>query len=354
MRNINLADDALRFGPREINRKKSVLEIGTQDLHAIGKQKGALKLAGSNAAMQILPLLVIHLTAANDELIFFYRDVELLAGEASHCQRDSQALRLPLAAGEALDIVGRIAIRGRPADPVERPFDIVKPQKEGGVQIWHSRHLRSPSGTSRAADPDGRLPRSPNMVGRKVPFKTTLREAKKVRLYGCAQPREAAEEGLSCIRAGALGMQGRWGPFMRVQPYLFFDGRCQEALDFYKSVLQAEALSIMRFKESPVPPDEAMVPAGSDDKIMHATFRIGDSILMASDGRCQGEPNFEGMALTITLTDASRAEVIFAALADGGEIQMPMTQTFFAQSFGMVADRFGLSWMVLVEPTEGL
>ena len=156
------------------------------------------------------------------------------------------------------------------------------------------------------------------------------------------------------FRAGALGKLGRRGPFMRVQPYLFFDGRCQEALDYYQSVLQAEILSIMRFKESPVPPDEGAVPEGSDEKIMHATFRIGDSVLMASDGCCQGEPNFEGMSLTITLNDPDRAEDVFSALADGGEIQMPMTQTFFAQSFGMVADRFGLSWMVLVEPTEGL
>jgi PhnB protein len=139
---------------------------------------------------------------------------------------------------------------------------------------------------------------------------------------------------------------------MRVQPYLFFDGRCQEALDFYTSVLNAEIMSIMRFKESPVPPDESMTGPDAGDKIMHATFRIGDSVLMASDGRCQGTPNFEGVSLTITLSAADRAGEIFAALADGGDIQMPMTQTFFAQSFGMVADRFGLSWMVLVEPTD--
>ena len=163
-----------------------------------------------------------------------------------------------------------------------------------------------------------------------------------------------AKPGASVYRGARAGASGQdwWGSFMRVQPYLFFDGRCQEALDFYQSILQAEVMSIMRFKESPVPPDTNMMPPGSDDKIMHATFRIGQSVLMASDGRCQGEPDFAGVALTITLSDPDRAEDVFEALAQDGEIQMPMTQTFFAQAFGMVADRFGLSWMILVEPVE--
>jgi len=141
---------------------------------------------------------------------------------------------------------------------------------------------------------------------------------------------------------------------MRVQPYLFFEGRCEEALDFYKSVLNAEVLSLMRYRESPVPVEEALVPPGCEDKIMHATFRVGHSLLMASDGRCEGQPRFEGVVLTISMSVADRAELVFTQLAEGGEVRMPLTETFFAQLFGMVADKFGLTWMIMAAPTESL
>jgi PhnB protein len=141
---------------------------------------------------------------------------------------------------------------------------------------------------------------------------------------------------------------------MRVQPYLFFDGRCEEALTFYQTALGAEILSMMRFKESPLPEESGVRPPGSDDKIMNASLRMGDSVLMVSDGRCGGNPEFKGVSLSITLHDAAEANRIFAALAQGGEVLMPMTETFFAQRFGMVADRFGLSWLVLAAPVEGL
>jgi PhnB protein len=135
---------------------------------------------------------------------------------------------------------------------------------------------------------------------------------------------------------------------MQVQPSLFFDGRCEEAVEFYRNVLGAEVTMLMRFKDSPEPPQPGMVPPGAEDKVMHASFRLGDSTVMASDGRCQGQPSFQGFTLTLSVTSEAEAERLFAALGDGGQVQMPLTKTFFSQRFGMIADRFGVSWMVLV------
>ena len=137
---------------------------------------------------------------------------------------------------------------------------------------------------------------------------------------------------------------------MQVQPYLFFNGRCEEALDFYRTAVGAEVSMLMRYKDSPEPPAPGMIPPGSEDKVMHARFRIGDTVLLASDGRCTGQPTYEGMSLSITADDAAAAERIFAALADGGQVQMPLAKTFFSPRFGMLADRFGVPWMVYVEP----
>src|ERR687892_1264889 len=111
---------------------------------------------------------------------------------------------------------------------------------------------------------------------------------------------------------------------MLVQPYLFFDGRCEEAVEFYKSALGAEVAMLMRFKDSPEPPAPGMVPPGSGDKVMHTSFRIGDTTVMASDGRCQGQPSFAGFALSLTAPDDAGAERLFAALAEGGQVQMPL------------------------------
>jgi PhnB protein len=134
---------------------------------------------------------------------------------------------------------------------------------------------------------------------------------------------------------------------MQVQPYLFFDGRCDEAIAFYQKALGAEVTMLMRFKDAPQP--EAM-PPGSGEKVMHASVRIGDTMVLASDGRCLGQPNFQGFALTVTAADAADAERLFAALGDGGTAQMPLAETFFSPRFGMVADRFGVAWMVYVAP----
>ncbi len=136
---------------------------------------------------------------------------------------------------------------------------------------------------------------------------------------------------------------------MPVQPYLFFEGRCEEALTFYRTALGAEVTALMRFNESPEPMPEGMCPPGSETKVMHASFRIGESTLFASDGRAQGQPVFQGFALSITAPSDAEAQRLFAALSDGGQVQMPLGKTFYASSFGMVADRFGVSWMVITE-----
>jgi PhnB protein len=137
---------------------------------------------------------------------------------------------------------------------------------------------------------------------------------------------------------------------MHVQPYLFFDGRCEEAVEFYRSVLGAEVTMLMRFKESPERQEHSMVPPGAEDKVMHTSFRIGDTTVLASDGRCEGQPSFHGFSLSLTASDEAEAERLFAALADGGQVQMSLAKTFFSPRFGMVADRFGVSWMIYVAP----
>ena len=135
---------------------------------------------------------------------------------------------------------------------------------------------------------------------------------------------------------------------MQVQVYLFFAGRCEEAIDFYKKTLGAEVMMLMRFKDSPEPPQPGMIPPGSDNKVMHMALKIGDTTVLASDGSNKGKPNFQGFSLCLTVKDDAEAKKVFGALADGGQVQMPLTKTFFSSSFGMVADRFGVPWMVYV------
>ena len=134
---------------------------------------------------------------------------------------------------------------------------------------------------------------------------------------------------------------------MQVQPYLMFDGRCEEAVEFYRKALDAKVEALIRFKDSPNP---ATCPPDSADKVMHACFWIGDSAVMATDGMCHGKPGFNGFSLTVTAADDEDAKRRFAALAEGGEVKMPLAKTFFASSFGTVADRFGVSWMVIANP----
>ena len=131
-----------------------------------------------------------------------------------------------------------------------------------------------------------------------------------------------------------------------VQPYLFFNGRCEEALEFYRNAVGAKVEMLSRFKDAPEP---GMAQPGMENKVMHASFRIGQTTLMASDGRGDGEPRFEGFSLSIVVPDEEKAESVFNALAGSGKVTMPLAETFWAPKFGMLEDRFGVGWMVSVQ-----
>ena len=132
-----------------------------------------------------------------------------------------------------------------------------------------------------------------------------------------------------------------------IQPYLFFGGRCEEALEFYRIALGAQVDMLMRYKDSPEPLPPGMLPPGFENKVMHTSFRIGGNTLMASDG-CEEGPSFGGFSLSLALPTEVEADRTFAALADGGQIKMPLTKTFWSPCFGMLTDRFGLDWMISV------
>lgn len=138
-------------------------------------------------------------------------------------------------------------------------------------------------------------------------------------------------------------------PAMQVTPYISFDGRCEEAIEHYKRVLGAEVTALMRWKEMP-DAEPGMIAPGNENKIMHGELRIGQSTVMVSDGDCQGKPTFAGVSLTLSVADVAEAERLFPAIGEGGQVRMPLTETFFASRFGTVADRFGVTWMVVVNP----
>jgi PhnB protein len=137
-----------------------------------------------------------------------------------------------------------------------------------------------------------------------------------------------------------------------VQPYLFFNGRCEQAFEFYRQALGAKLEMMMRFKESPEPPPPGMVPPGFENKIMHMSFQIGETTLMASDGCSAEKPSFEGFSLSLAVPSETEAHRVFTALSDGGQVRMPLAKTFWSQCFGMVEDRFGIGWMVSMLPAE--
>ena len=134
---------------------------------------------------------------------------------------------------------------------------------------------------------------------------------------------------------------------MQIEPYLFFEGRTEEALEFYGSKLGAKVEFLVRYKDNPEPKYN---PPDSAEKVMHSCFRIGDTQVMASDGNCTGKPSFQGFSLTFNAADEADAQRRFNALAEGGKVNLPLSETFFARSFGMVADRFGVNWMVMAGP----
>jgi PhnB protein len=139
---------------------------------------------------------------------------------------------------------------------------------------------------------------------------------------------------------------------MQVQAYLNFDGRCEEALEFYKKALGAEVQMLMRFNQSPEPAPPGMMPPNTGNKIMHSSFRIGDTVVNASDCHCKGHAAFQGISLALTVDSDSQCDRAFNALGDGGKINQPLSKTFFSSRFGVVTDRFGVTWMVLVAPPQ--
>ena len=136
---------------------------------------------------------------------------------------------------------------------------------------------------------------------------------------------------------------------MRIEPYLFFNGRAEEAIEFYKKALGAEVQMLMRFKDSPEPPPPGAVAPGSENKVMHSSLKIGDTVVMISDGMADGKVDFKGFSLSISVKKEADVDRVFAALANGGSVQMPLGKTFWSPKFGMLADKYGVGWMVGVE-----
>jgi PhnB protein len=134
---------------------------------------------------------------------------------------------------------------------------------------------------------------------------------------------------------------------MIVEPYLFFDGRCDEAIEFYKSALGATVQMLMRYKQCPEP--SAKFAPEMMDKVLHASLSIGDSTVLVSDDHCTGKPNFSGFSVSLRVSSDAEAQRLFDALKDGGKVGMPLGKTFFSSQFGMVTDRFGVGWMVMVQ-----
>jgi PhnB protein len=135
---------------------------------------------------------------------------------------------------------------------------------------------------------------------------------------------------------------------MLIQPYLFFDGRCEEAVEFYKKALGAKQGRFMRYQDSPEPLPPGMVPPGYENKVMYTELRIGDSHLMACDDCTRKHMSFQGFSLSLSMADEAQARDVFTALADGGSANMPLAKTFFSPCFGMLKDKFGIGWMVIV------
>jgi PhnB protein len=133
---------------------------------------------------------------------------------------------------------------------------------------------------------------------------------------------------------------------MKIDAYISFEGRCEEAINFYRQALGAQVAMLLRFKEAP-PEAQANMTPGTGEKIMHATLGIGESTLLMSDGMCTGKGVFKGVSLSLTVQDEDEAQRRYAALAEGGQAQLPLHKSFFARSFGMVADRFGVQWMII-------
>lgn len=137
-----------------------------------------------------------------------------------------------------------------------------------------------------------------------------------------------------------------------IQPYIFFNGSCEQAIEFYRQALGAKVDMMIRFKESPEPPSPGTVPPGFENKIMHACFRIGQTTIMASDGDSADKAKFQGFSLSLSVPNEADADRAFHALSDDGKVKMPLNKTFFSPRFGMLEDRFGIGWMISVAPSQ--
>ena len=137
-----------------------------------------------------------------------------------------------------------------------------------------------------------------------------------------------------------------------IEPYLFFNGQCEQAIEFYRKALGAEVQFKMLYKDSPEPPPPGRVPPGFENKIMHVSLRVGQTTLMASDGCSAQKTDFQGFSLSLSVPSKAEADRLFAALADGGQVRMPLTKTCWSPRFGMVEDRFGVGWMISVEAEQ--
>jgi PhnB protein len=137
-----------------------------------------------------------------------------------------------------------------------------------------------------------------------------------------------------------------------IQPYIFFNGSCEQAIEFYRQALGAKVDMMIRFKESPEPPSPGTVPPGFENKIMHACFRIGQTTIMASDGDSADKAKFQGFSLSLSVPNEADADRAFQALSDDGKVKMPLSKTFFSPRFGMLEDRFGIGWMISVAPSQ--
>jgi PhnB protein len=230
----------------------------------------------------------------------------------------------------------RIRFSGKQRTVIDGPFAETK-ELVGGFWLWQVRSREEAIEWLKRAPFDGGV-------------EVELRPVFEAEDFGAALTPELREqeERLRAEAGQRPDVKPLDGTPMPVQPYLFFEGCCEEALDYYRKALGAEVTSLLRYAESPQPPPPGMLPPGSEKKVMHSEFRIGDTTLMASDGMCSGKANLQGFSISLGARDDAEAKRLFEALADGGEVRMPLGPSFFATSFGMAADRFGVGWMVVV------
>ncbi len=233
----------------------------------------------------------------------------------------------------------RVRFSGKQRTVIDGPFAETK-ELIGGFWLWQVRSREEAIEWLKRAPFDG---------GTEV----ELRPVFEAEDFGDALTPELREreERLRAQTVEQRAVQTAGGAAMPVQPYLNFDGRCDEALEFYRTALGAHVTMLLRFADGPPPsPDgcSATLPPGSEKKVMHAEFRIGDTTLMASDCFCTGKPSFQGISIALSPPHDATAKRLFDALADGGKVCQPLSETFFASSFGIVTDRFGLNWMITV------